>query len=79
VFYTGSAFPQWQGSLLIGSMRPGGLVRLAFDESGRVTREERYREGELRARIRDVVQAADGSLYVLTDSDEGQILRLAPR
>jgi len=79
VFYTGNAFPEWRGNLLVGSMRPGGLVRLVLDDSGRVTREERYRDGALRARIRDVVQAADGSIYVITDSDDGQILRIAPR
>jgi aldose sugar dehydrogenase len=26
-FYTGKAFPNWQGSLLIASLRPGLLVR----------------------------------------------------
>jgi glucose/arabinose dehydrogenase len=79
VFYTGNAFPEWRGNLLVGSLRPGGLVRLVLDDSGRVTREERYRDGELRARIRDVLQAPDGSIYVITDSDDGQILRIAPR
>ena len=28
------------------------------------------------ARMRDVVQAPDGSVYALTDEDEGKILRL---
>ena len=79
VFYTGAAFPGWRGSLLVGSMRPGGLVRLAFDEAGRVTSEERYREGLLRARIRAVAQAPDGSVYLLTDSDEGEVLRITPQ
>jgi glucose/arabinose dehydrogenase len=76
VFYTGSAFPEWRDSLLIGSLRPGGLVRLVLDDAGRVMREERYRDGPLRARIRDVVLAADGSLYLLTDSDDGEVLRI---
>ena len=34
-FYTGDAFPGWQGSILIGSLRPGLLVRLTL-EDGRV-------------------------------------------
>jgi glucose/arabinose dehydrogenase len=73
---TGDAFPGWQGSLLIGSLRPGLLVRLTL-EDGRVTGEERHL-GDLRERIRDVQQGPDGLLYLLTDSDNGSILRVLP-
>jgi glucose/arabinose dehydrogenase len=73
-FYTGDAYPGWKGSLFIGSLRPGLLVRLIV-EAGRVTREERYL-GDLGERIRDVRQGPDGLLYLLTDSSNGRILRL---
>ena len=46
-------------------------------KDGNVAQEERYL-GELRERIRDVRQAPDGSLYLLTDSGDGQILRITP-
>ena len=75
-FYTGEAFPDWQGSILIGSLRPGLLVRLTL-EDGRVAREERYL-GDLGARIRDVRQGPDGLLYLLTDSRDGRLLRVMP-
>jgi glucose/arabinose dehydrogenase len=75
-FYTGSAFPDWRGDLLVGSLSPGLLVRLRLQD-GRVTLEERYL-AELRERIRDVVQSPDGSLYLLTDSSRGRILRVDP-
>jgi len=75
-FYTGQAYPDWQGSILIGSLRPGLLVRLTL-EGGRVAREERYL-GDLRERIRDVRQGPDGLLYLLTDSRDGRILRVMP-
>jgi glucose/arabinose dehydrogenase len=75
-FYTGEAFPDWQGSLLIGSLRPGLLVRMTL-EGGRVGREERYL-GDLRERIRDVRQGPEGLLYLLTDSRDGRILRVLP-
>jgi glucose/arabinose dehydrogenase len=76
VFYTGDAFPQWKGSLLVGSLRPGLLVRLTL-EGDAVTREERY-DRDLDDRIRDVRQGPDGFLYLLTDHRNGRILRLEP-
>jgi glucose/arabinose dehydrogenase len=76
VFYMGEEFPDWQGSILIGSLQPGLLVRLTL-EDGRVTREVRYL-GDLKARIRDVRQGPDGLLYLLTDSRDGRILRVMP-
>ena len=75
-FYTGDAFPDWKGSILIGSLRPGLLVRLVL-EGGRVAREERYL-GDLGERIRDVRQGPDGLLYLLTDRRDGRILRVMP-
>jgi glucose/arabinose dehydrogenase len=76
VFYTGDAYPGWKGSVFVGSMAPGALVRLTI-ENGRVTREERYL-GDLDARIRDVQQGPDGLLYLVTDAPDGQLLRVVP-
>jgi glucose/arabinose dehydrogenase len=75
-FYTGEAFADWQGNILIGSLTPGLLVRLVMKD-GRVALEERYltEPGE---RIRDVQQAADGSLYLVTDARNGRLLRVTP-
>jgi aldose sugar dehydrogenase len=75
-FYTGDALPGWKGSILVGSMQPGALVRLTMG-SDRVAREERYL-GELDARIRDVQQGPDGFVYVVTDADDGRVLRVRP-
>ncbi len=75
-FYTGNAFPAWQGSLFIGSLTPGGLVRLQLDGS-RVVNEERYLRDA--GRVRDVVQGPDGFLYLLTDESNGRLLRVQPR
>ncbi|HXH08210.1 MAG TPA: PQQ-dependent sugar dehydrogenase [Alphaproteobacteria bacterium] len=76
IFYTGEAFPEWRGSILIGSLRPGLLVRLTL-EDGRVTREERYL-ADLDSRIRDVRQGPDGLLYLVTDHRNGRLLRVLP-
>lgn len=75
-FYTGDAFPDWKGTVLIGSLKPGLLVRLTLKD-GKVAQEERYL-AELGERIRDVRQGPDGLLYLLTDSDDGRILRVSP-
>ena len=74
-FYTGDAFPEWRGSALVGSMQPRALVRLTID-NGRVTREERYLRG---LRVRDVQQGPDGFLYLVTDEDNGSLIRVSPR
>ena len=73
VVYTGNAYPGWKGSVFVGSLTPGGLVRLTL-QNGRVTREERYL-ADL-GRIRDVEQGPDGLLYLTTDSEQGRIVRL---
>jgi len=75
-FYTGDAYPDWQGSLVIGSLSPGALVRLVL-EDGKVVLEERHL-AELGARIRDVAQGPDGLLYLVTDSGNGKVLRVVP-
>jgi aldose sugar dehydrogenase len=76
VFYTGDLLADWKNNILVGSLTPGLLVRLVMKD-GKVAREERYLE-DLEERIRDVRQAADGSLYLLTDTRNGRILRAMP-
>jgi aldose sugar dehydrogenase len=75
-FYSGTAFPDWRGDLLVGSLRPGALVRLRI-VNGRVTQEERYLD-ELGERIRDVREGPDGAIYLLTDSSRGRLIRVEP-
>jgi aldose sugar dehydrogenase len=58
IFYTGDVFPDWKGSILVGSLNPGLLVRLTMKD-GRVAREESYLS-KLKERIREVRQGADG-------------------
>ncbi|RAZ86761.1 PQQ-dependent sugar dehydrogenase [Cereibacter johrii] len=74
-FYEGTAFEGWQGDLLVGSMKPGGLVRLTLEE-GRVAGEERLL-GDV-GRVRDVEETAEGHLLLLIDAPDGGILRVTP-
>ncbi len=77
IFYTGDKFPQWRGNALIGSMGAQGIVRVEI--TGDTAREvERL---DLGARIREIEQAPDGSLYVLEDEargSQGRLLKLVP-
>ena len=75
-FYTGDAFSAWKGSLFIGGMGALGLVRLTL-ENDKVTGEDHLLTNRKR-RVRDVRQGPDG-LYIVTDEDNGQLWRVAPR
>ena len=87
LFYQGSGFPEWQGSVFVGTMSPSQgkfLVRLELDGE-RVVAEEHLLVDHDR-RVRAVAQGADGAIYVLTDSEDndqtdrhfpGEVLRLS--
>jgi aldose sugar dehydrogenase len=82
-FYTADRFPTWAGNLFIGSARigeiprTGGLERVVFNDKLEELRRERLL-GELHQRIRDVREGPDGLLYVITDEDDGALLRIEP-
>ena len=73
----GDSFPEWNGDLLIGSLNPGGVVRLELGEDGRVAAEERLLMDL--GRVRTVEVLADGSFLVLTDEGGGQVIRVTPQ
>ena len=66
----------WQGNLLVGSLKFRYLARLVMDGE-RVVREDKLLPN-LGQRIRDVRQGPDGFIYLLTDDRDGQLLRLKP-
>lgn len=74
IFYTGKLFPKWQGNVFIGGLSSQSLVRIRIE--GNIVREEE--RIVLHKRIRDVCQAPDGSIYLLTDEENGELLRLTP-
>jgi glucose/arabinose dehydrogenase len=76
-FYTGKMFPGWNGNLFVSSLAGKYLVRLVL-HGNRVVAEERLLT-DLNARIRGVNEGPDGSLYVLTDGNDGKILRLVKK
>ena len=76
-FYSGDAFPAWRGSLFIGALREQRLVRLTF-ENDRVSGEEHLLV-DRDQRVRDVREGLDSALYLVTDQQNGELWRIAPR
>ncbi len=82
-FYTGDRFPAWKGNVFVGGMRygeipgTGRLERVVFNEKMEELRRESLLT-DLKQRIRDVRQGPDGLLYVLTEEEDGALLRLEP-
>jgi glucose/arabinose dehydrogenase len=66
----------WQGNLFVGALKAKRLSRLELRD-GKVVREEQLLQ-KLNRRIRNVMEGPDGLLYVLTDENQGQLIRLLP-
>ena len=80
------AIPQWEGDLFVAALRGERLWRLELGPEGNVVGQDQLLRDDF-GRIRNVVQAPDGSLWVTTSNRDGRgepapqddrILRLAP-
>ena len=74
IIHSGTMFPALRGQAIIGGMRPTVLVRVAFD--GETARE--VARHPMERRIRDVIEAPDGSILLLEDKAGARLLRLTP-
>lgn len=78
MYYSGNLFPEWKGSMFIGGLSSQALVRVIVNGET-ATKADQFDMG---ARIREVEQAPDGSVWVLEDGDggsQGRLLRLTPK
>ena len=73
-FYSGRMFDAWTGNALIGGLSAQALIRVAFD-GNRVASVEHICMGR---RIRDVAEDTEGGVLLLTDTMDGELLRLTP-
>ncbi|AEI64456.1 PQQ-dependent sugar dehydrogenase [Corallococcus macrosporus] len=70
--YTGTAIPEWKGSLLIGTLGSRHLQRVEFaPDSNRVAKHEVYLR-DTHGRLREVIMGPDGHLYVTTSNCDGR-------
>ncbi|WP_207389154.1 PQQ-dependent sugar dehydrogenase [Marinobacter halodurans] len=74
--YDGEMFPKWRGDLFVGALKFQKVVRLRVNDREQVVEEEDLLT-DLGKRIREVKQAPDGSIWLLTDAHDGEILRLS--
>ena len=84
-FYTGTAFVGWRNSLIVSGLGSKQLQRLTLNRQGMVVGQPERLLTQLGLRFRDVKQASDGALYVLTegrpsgnDDTDGSVLRIEP-
>lgn len=79
VIYRGSAFADWKGRFLVGGLVTRSVVRLRQgQQTGLLVEEERMVPG-LKRRVRDLREGPEGWIYLLTDEEDGELLRIVPR
>jgi glucose/arabinose dehydrogenase len=90
MIYTGDRFPLWKGHFFIGALSGQQLQRVAFNQPPPQTERRESLLVPLDARVRDVRQAPDGTIYIAVERDTqlgpgstkltptGSIMRIAP-
>jgi len=74
IIYSGNLFADWQGDALIPGLSTMALVHVDLNGTS-ATEAARVGFG---TRLRDIVQAPDGSVLMVEDGPEGRLLRLTP-
>ena len=83
LFYTGDKFPAWKGNILVGSIQrgktpgTGAVERIVFNDKLWEQRRETILS-DLHQRVRDVRQGPDGLIYILTEEDDGAVIKIEP-
>ncbi|MEM8958241.1 MAG: PQQ-dependent sugar dehydrogenase [Pseudomonadota bacterium] len=73
MIYSGKLWPAWRGDVFVGSLKFDYISRL----SGNPLREVEQIEGPETARVRDIREAPDGTIWFISVG-EGAIYRLSP-
>lgn len=73
MIYSGRLWPQWRGDMFVGSLKDANISRL----SGHPLRQAEVIAGPETGRVRDVVEAPDGSIWFLSIGN-GAVYRISP-
>jgi aldose sugar dehydrogenase len=74
MIYQGDRFPEWRGNLFAGGLLGQEIRRIILDGDD-VAEQETI---PIAQRVRTVAEAPDGYIYVLTDEEAGELIRLEP-
>ena len=78
-WYGGGLFPAWRGSLFVAALKERSVRRVPMaDPQKGPSGDQELLFQELGERIRDVRAGPDGALWLLTDSQQGRVLRVVP-
>jgi glucose/arabinose dehydrogenase len=83
LFYTGDKFPKWKGNILVGSIQrgrvpgTGAVERIVFNDKLWELRRETILQ-DFHQRVRDIRQGPDGLIYILTEEDDGAVIKIEP-
>ncbi len=75
IFYTGSQFPAWENKALIGGLSSKAIV--VVDTAMKPVTEVQH--VDMKQRIRDLLQAPDGSIWVLEDGSNARLLKMTAK
>ncbi len=75
--YSGQEFSQWQGNLLIAALAEKSVRRIVVE--GRTVLQQETLFTDLEQRLRDVRHGPDGAIYLLTDADDGKVIRVTAK
>jgi aldose sugar dehydrogenase len=67
-------FPEWHGSMFVGSLKDDYIARLRI--SGTSTREVEQIRNRATERVRDIIEAEDGSIWFISVGN-GAVYRIA--
>ncbi len=73
-FYSGSEFPQWKGNLIVPGLSKGSLWRMVVDGDKIMSAEELFINS--RVRVRKAIVSPGGQLYLLSDEEDGKLIRV---
>ncbi len=75
-FYNGKVFPEWNGDLIISSLKARMLARLDFKNNEIVNQEIIFKDHKKIGRIRDFTFDSEGNIYLISDADQSSLWKI---